>query len=65
MTDTNTYQDYYFKALFGQPAFMSGLPLPDPNKGPYTFRGCEFHPRLWKALEQMYSTSTFIDCYRS
>lgn len=56
------YVRHYFKALDDEPAFMSGLPLPNPDKGPYYFQECEFHPRLWEALQQTYLTSTFDNC---
>lgn len=57
------FENYYFKALHNEPGFMSGLPLPNPSKGPYEFIDCEFHPRTWKVLEELYTTSTFKNCY--
>lgn len=60
-----SFKGFYFKQLHDEPGLMSGLNLPDPDKGPYEFRNCEFHPRLWEALEQMYGASIFIECYRS
>lgn len=58
------YKGYYFKALFDEPALMSGCNLPDPNcsKG-YLFTDCEFHPRLWECMRQVYTTSIFENCY--
>lgn len=56
------YENYYFKSLPNEPGFISGLPLPAMTNGPYEFVSCEFHPRLWEALEQNYTTSTFKDC---
>lgn len=58
----HTYTNYYFKQLSDEPAIMSGLPLPNPTEGPYEFVDCEFHPRLWECLEQLYFTSTFQNC---
>ena len=55
-------KDMYFKQLHDEPALMSGLQLPDPKAGPYAFVDCEFHPRLWEALQQMYVGSTFDGC---
>lgn len=58
------YQDYYFKCLHDEDIdLISGLHLPDPNKGPYLFRHCEIHPRLWEAMQQMYTTSKFENTY--
>lgn len=56
------YENYYFKAKAGEPAFMSGLPMPPACEGPYTFIDCEFHPRLWDYIKELYSDSTFINC---
>lgn len=56
------YENYYFKQLHGEQALMSGLPLPDQDQGPYEFVDCNFHPRVWEALQQMYHTSTFTKC---
>jgi hypothetical protein len=45
-------ENTYFKANFGEGAFMSGLEVPDLRKGPYLFVNCTFHCRLdeWKAM---------------
>jgi len=52
----------YYKTLEGEPLQISGLMLPDPDGGPYEFVECEFHPRLWEALQQMYRDSSYIRC---
>jgi hypothetical protein len=53
-----TIKNTYFKTLFSEGKIqISGDPLPDPAKGPYEFKDCEFHPRLWEALRQMYRNS--------
>lgn len=57
------YENYYFKALHDEPGLMSGCNLPDPDEPEgYHFVACDFHPRLFEALQQMYSTSTFTRC---
>lgn len=52
----------YFKATHDEgPCYMSGLPLPAPDKGPYHFMDCDIHPRLWETMRQVYflTGSTF------
>lgn len=56
------FRQMYFKMLHDEAGLMSGLNLPDEDAGPYLFEYCNFHPRLWEALQQMYSGSRFIDC---
>jgi hypothetical protein len=50
------YKGYYFKATCEEGnIFMSGLPLPPLTKEEgQKFIDCEFHPRLWETLEQIY-----------
>jgi hypothetical protein len=49
------YTDYYFKWAFDEKGqYMSGLHLPNPDKGPYEFQDCNIHPRLWETLKQLY-----------
>ena len=55
-------ENCYFKVPFGGPALMSGLPMPDPTKGPYHFLRCSFHPGLWETLEAVYAGCKFTDC---
>lgn len=58
-----TIKDYYFKSLHDENMrLMSGLPLPDPADGPYKFVHCDFHPRVWEALEQGYALAEYVNC---
>jgi len=58
--------DCYFKTAYDDPVrLISGLPLPDPSKGPYRFIDCDFHPAVDNELKKNYQTSEFIDCYGS
>lgn len=55
-------REHYFKLDCGEQPLMSGLPLPDPGKGPYHFIGCLFHPAVEDTLKKHYSNSQFTDC---
>lgn len=55
-----TFENMYFKQLPDESGLMSGLNLPEP--GEHRFINCEFHPRLWEALEQLYKDCTFTNC---
>lgn len=55
-------RDSYFKATFSMgPRYISGLSLPNPDKGPYKFVNCDFHPALREELLK-YKDSEFVDC---
>jgi hypothetical protein len=56
-----SYRGYYFTALSGDPPLISGCNLPSETTG-IRFENCEFHPRLWEALQQMYSSCEFAGC---
>jgi len=50
-------RNHYFKATFEERhRYISGLPLPDPGKGPYHFIDCDIHPRLWETMRQIYKS---------
>lgn len=57
-----TIRNYYFKQLHDEPMLMSGANMPRPENGPFRFEDCEFHPRLWEALEQLYKGCEFDNC---
>ena len=43
----------YFKSTFEDGLiYISGLPLPDPDKGPYLFKNCDIHPCLDEEMEK-------------
>ena len=53
----------YFKLPFNSKTqLISGLPLPDPTKGPYRFINCVFHPGLEEELKNNYKHCEFVDC---
>lgn len=56
------YNTYYVTTHNDPRSYMSGRHLPDPDKGPYHFDKCSFHPRVWEALQQMYQLSVFTNC---
>ena len=57
-------KNYYFKILHDEKLdLISGYELPDPEKGPYHFIDCEMHPRVWEALQQLYTASEFTRTY--
>lgn len=62
-------KNMYFKLTYAEgqvgERLISGLPLPDPAKGPYTFINCEVHPRLWCVFRQdrRYFGSVFENTY--
>ena len=49
--------NHYYKTSFGSDPLISGLPLPDPDKGPYNFVRCELHPAVEDDLRENYSDS--------
>lgn len=55
-------ENYYFKVAYNGPRLISGLPLPDPAKGPYRFIGCDFHPALREVIAKDYADSRFENC---
>lgn len=57
-------KNYYFKASFDGPVYISGLRLPNPVDGPYRFIDCEFHPGLRDVLDKEYGNCEFVNCYR-
>ena len=55
-------EEHYYKVPHNGPMLMSGLPLPDPNKGPFLFVDCSFHPAIKKTLKRDYHNSIFVSC---
>ncbi len=59
-------KEHYFKLSFDEgrgQTLISGLPLPDPSKGPYKFVDCDIHPRLWTICRIFYAKSEFAETY--
>ena len=56
-------KNYYFKFLYDEKPGISGLCLPNPDET-WHFIDCEIHPRLWEAMNQMYSHCKFTNTYR-
>ena len=57
-------KNHYFKLSHNErTTLISGLPLPDPEGGPYRFVRCSIHPRLWSAIRQLYPNSQFVETY--
>ncbi len=50
----NTYYKYTWE---DDKLYISGCHLPDPSKGPYHFRACDFHPCLDNELVKNYPDS--------
>lgn len=49
-------KDTYFKLTHDEhTTLISGGALPDPDRGPYDFHDCTFHPRVWAAWRQLYA----------
>lgn len=43
-----------FNEYVDEPNVVCQCYLPNPDDGPYEFRNCEIHPRLWSAIHQQY-----------
>lgn len=49
-------KDTYFELTYDEhTTLISGISLPNPDKGPYNFHDCDFHPRLWSVWRQLYA----------
>jgi hypothetical protein len=62
MDREHTYTDYYFKGVFGDRPLMSGCSLPNPERGPFEFVDCRFHPECKEWLEVFYTDSIYTNC---
>ena len=60
-------KDTYFKTTHREGfIYISGRPLPSPDKGPYHFINCSFHPCLdGHVAEYKLTGSILTDCFGS